>query len=99
MASIETSINMLQADLMVCRVTLQILIIRMISSDPPLAEERLLDLKSVVTTALGRMEAEPNDFGTHKTKQLAKARGDQFFQELENLLSTLRKMRRESGRN
>jgi hypothetical protein len=99
MNNLEFFINEQRAEITALRVALQVLLIRTISVKPDLAEETLQDLKTHVLGALSRMQTDPQNPGTLKSKAFANAKGEEFFEELEDLMSVVRNKRGESGRN
>lgn len=99
MTDLERFINEQQAEITALRVTIQILLIRTISARPELAEEALQDLKTHVLGALSRMQIDPNNPGTQKAQTFANVKGQEFFEEIEDLMSAVRNKRGESGRN
>lgn len=83
----EIFLNEITADLQIFRITLTVLILRMVGTDPPRAEARLQDLKSSVMGAIGRIETDPKEPGSDRMKQMTAMRGEKFFLELEGVVS------------
>jgi hypothetical protein len=91
--SFEIFVNEHSADLQVFRVTLTILILRLVGQHPPTAEAGVRDLKNSVLGAIGRIKLEPGEPGAERMKQLTAMRADKFFVELEQVVSeTLHRM-------
>jgi hypothetical protein len=97
--SFEIFINEQRADIAFFRIMLTVLLVRLIGATPALAEERLRDIKTTVTDAIGRMQANPAESGEIRWKHLVAMRGDKFFVELEELFHQVRTMTGEAGRN
>jgi hypothetical protein len=97
--SLEIFINEQRAELGFFKIALQVFMVRLVAANPATAEERLLDLKTTVQGAVGRMHVDPADPGTDRMKQMIAMRAERFFQELEDLLHQARTRTGEAGRN
>jgi hypothetical protein len=99
MDSMEIFINEQRADLAFMRIVLTVFLVRIIAANPATAEERLLDLRTTVMAAIGRMPADQTDQGQVRWKHLVEMRGEKFLGELEALIHQARSMTGQAGRN
>jgi hypothetical protein len=91
--SFEIFLNENTADLQVFRITLTMLIFRLVGQNPPTALAGVHDLKTAVNGAIGRIKVDPSEAGSDRMKQMTSMRADKFFVELEQVVSeTLKRM-------
>lgn len=97
--SLEVFINEQRAEVAFVKIIMQVVMVRLIASDPATAEERLLDLKTTVMAAVNRMPANPSDQGEVRWKHLVAMRGEQFFGDMEAVIHQARTKTGDAGRN
>jgi hypothetical protein len=95
----EIFLNEQRADLAVFRITLTMFILRLVGQHPPSAEANLQGLKTSVLDAIGHIETTPADQGSERMKQMIAMRAENFFLELEEVVSETVGRMGETGKN